>query len=130
MKTTTKSIKSFEDACEKLSLDPAALPDFSMMPEKHRKALLAHAKLIIICEALNEGWTPDWNDQSQYKYHPFFEVDANDENPAGFGFSFTTYDGWLTYADVGSRLCFKSSELAKYAGKQFADLYKDYFLIS
>ncbi len=32
-------------------------------------------------------------------------------------------------AYIGTRLCFKTCELAQYAGRQFADLYADFYLI-
>ena len=124
-----KKIKTFNDACKALKLKPT-LPDVSALPKKHQKALLAHYQLIIIAEALNEGWQPDWNNHSEYKYYPWFEVKANAKNPSGFGFSDTRYVYWRTSTSVDSRLCFKSSELALYAGKQFKELYKDYFLIT
>src|SRR5262245_37574401 len=129
MTTKTALVKTFEDACAKLGLDPANLPDFSMMPEKHQKALLAHSKLIIIAEALNDGWQPDWSNYDQYKYYPWFEIEASKDQPSGFGFSRTNYVVWYALTDVGSRLCYATREMAKYAGEQFADLYKDYFLI-
>ncbi len=122
-------IKKFEDACKALKIDPKKLPDLSALPEKHQKALLAHYKLVIIAEALNEGWQPDWSNYNEYKYYPWFEIDASKDNPAGSGFSGSNYDCWDTNSYVGSRLCFKSRELALYAGKQFEDLYIEYFLI-
>jgi hypothetical protein len=119
-------IKTFEDACAALNLDPNALPVVDALPEKHRKALQAHYKLIIIAEALNEGWQPDWTDWDQYKYFPWFEF----RRSAGFGFSFGACPGLAhAHSDVGSRLCFKTRDLAKYAGKQFEDLYRDYLVI-
>lgn len=122
-------IKTFEDACKALSIDSTIpLVDASGMPEKHRKAIEAHAKLVVIAEALNDGWQPNWNDDYQYKYIPWFEVDASKENTAGSGFSVTAYDHSLTNSDVGSRLCFATRELAIYAGKTFIDLYREYFL--
>jgi len=123
-------IKTFEDACAALNLKPELLPDVSALSEKHRKALTAHYKLIIVAEALNEGWQPNWNDSDEYKYFPWFEIEANDENPSGFGFSRTFYVRWRAGTAVGSRLCFKTRELAEYAGKQFSELYKEYFLFS
>ena len=121
-----KKIKTFEDACKALGLDPKkSLPDFSGYPEKHAKGMIAHAKLVIIAEALNEGWTPDWTDGNWDKYYPWFEMGS----PSGVGFSCGDYGHWLSGSSVGSRLCFKSSELAKYAGKQFEQLYKDYFVM-
>jgi len=127
MKST---IKTFEDACKALKLDAKkVLPDVSAMPKKHQAALIAHSKLIIITEALNEGWQPNWNDDNEWKYYPWFVVKASEKKPAGFGFSVTDFALWGTDTGVGSRLCFRSSELALYAAKQFEKLYIDYFLI-
>ena len=49
---------------------------------------------------------------------------------SGVGFAYGHFDCWLTLSPVGSRLCFETREQAKYAGKQFEDLYKDYFVKS
>ena len=49
-------------------------------------------------------------------------------SPSGGGFSYYDYDDWGAYSDVGSRLCFESSEKAEYAGNQFKELYKAYFV--
>jgi hypothetical protein len=93
------------------------------------KALNAYAKLFIIAEALNEGWVPDWADSDQYKYYPWLLVKKNTKNPSGFGLSYDGYDCAGSYSNVGSRLCFKSSELAEYAGKQFKKEYEEAYLI-
>ena len=42
---------------------------------------------------------------------------------AGFAFASSYSAPSDTRAIVGSRLCFKSSALAKYAGEQFAEIY-------
>mgnify|MGYP006418984619 CR=1 FL=1 len=119
-------IKTFEEACEALELDSKkVVPDFSMYPEKHQKAMVAHAKLVIIAEALNEGWQPDWGNSSEYKYELWFYMGGS----SGSGFAYYVYDHWLTHSFCSSRLCFKSRELAEYAGEQFKDLYKDYYLM-
>lgn len=125
----THKIKTFEGACKALGINPKSLPDVKALPKKHQKALVAHYKLIIIIEALNEGWEPNWNDRGQYKYFPYFQVEASEKKPAGFGFSNAHYDSWPAGTHVGSRLCLKSYDLALYAGKQFKKEYKDYFLI-
>ncbi len=122
-------IKTYEAACKELKLDPKALPDVSTLPEKHRKAIIAHFKLVIIAEALNEGWTPDWSDYDQAKYYPWFEVIPDNKSVSGFGLSYGAYGGWLTGTGVGSHLCFKTRDLAKYAGKQFLKLYEEYMLL-
>ena len=122
-------IKSFEDACAALNIS-TDVPVVATLPLKHQKALVAHYKLITIAEALNEGWEPNWNDSDERKYFPWLEVEASEEQPAGVGFSHAYYDYGHSTSLVGSRLCFKSSELAMYAGEQFADLYAEYFLIT
>ena len=80
----------------------------------------AHLKIQIIAKALNEGWYPNWNDTNEYKYYPWFKASP------GVGFSFSDYDFALTRSTVGSRLCFKSRDLAEYAGKQFIDIYNQF----
>ncbi|MDN3672636.1 hypothetical protein QWY99_06155 [Flavobacterium branchiarum] len=118
-------IKTFEDACKVLNLDPAIIiPDFSLFPESDRQAMIDHTKLVIIAKAINGDWVPDWNDWDQYKYHPWFKM----VSPSGGGFSCYGYDSWLTLSAVGSRLCFQTRDMAKYAGKQFEELYKSYFV--
>lgn len=124
-----KKITSFEEACTALSISPA-LPDFSMIPERDQKAMLAHYKLVIIARAMNDGWEPNWNDFSEWKYFPWFEVKASKSKPSGSGFSYSRYGHSNTRTNVGSRLCFKTSDLALQAGEQFEDLYKEYFLLS
>lgn len=83
----------------------------------------AHLKLTLIAKSLNEGWTPDWADSSQYKYTPWFK------HKAGFGLAYYVCADWATTAHVGSRLCFKTAELAEYAATQFADIYNDFLTI-
>ncbi len=85
-------------------------------------ASVAHAKLGIIAKALNEGWQPDWSDDDQYKYYPWFEWVGSAP-----GFSYGDYVYGRSGTSVGSRLVFKSRELAEYAGKQFNQLYNDLF---
>ena len=78
-----KKIKSFEDACNALGI-LEIVPDFSTFPEKYRSAMYAHYKLMIITEALNEGWTPNWDDWEERKYYPWFDMRSS----ASGGFSF------------------------------------------
>lgn len=120
---------TWEELCAIAERDPLALPDVSAYPEKHRKHAIADFKLIIAAEVLNEGWTPDYNNDDEWKYFPYFEVEASKDKPSGFGLAYGDYDDWLTHTHVGSRLCYKSSALAKYAGETFIDIYKDHQLI-
>ncbi len=117
-------IKTFEGACKALKLNPkTVLPDVNGMPEHHQKSIISHAKLVIIAEALNEGWKPDWKNSDEWKYYPWFRMFS------GSGLAYLVCDHLYSGSAVGSRLCFKTSELAEYAGKQFKKLYEDYFLL-
>jgi len=87
---------------------------------------IAYRMAKLVCLAFNEGWVPDWNESNQYKYYPWFEMGSS----SGVGFSFGDCDAWFTYSYVGSRLCFKTADLAKYAGKLFEqEIYKPLFTI-
>ena len=126
---THTDVKTFEDACKVEKLDAKkVIPDFKNYPVGYRKAMIAHAKLIIIAHALNRlgnngrQWKPDWNNYDQYKYYPWFEMGGSS------GFRYLVYDGWFSLSLVGSRLCFKSRELAEYAGNQFTEIYKQFML--
>lgn len=118
-------IRTFAEACKNLKLNPMKiLPDVKSYPKKHHKALIAKAKLIIIIEALNEGWEPDWNNYQEYKYFPWFFMDE-----PGFRFH-VSYDWYpISNHGGGTRLCFKTRELSDYAGKKFISLYKDFMVV-
>lgn len=119
----TDVIKTFGDACEALNINPASLQLDILSSMEDGKALVAFKKLSIIRQALNEGWTPDWANDNEWKYWPWMKY------VPGSGFSFYDYVGDRTYSGVGSRLCFKTRELAEYAGRQFQYLYNEYFLL-
>ena len=121
----TERVKSFEDACQVLGIS-TNVPDVKGLPRKHQKAIVANYKLIIIAEALNEGWKPNWQDSDEYKYYPWFDM----AKPAGVGYSNTAYTATTAFAKIGSRLCFKNRELAIYFGKQFTDLHNESMLLN
>lgn len=122
--STTQSIidrvKTFEDACEVLGINNAEIEVKGI--DNHFTSIQAYAKLAIINQALNEDWKPDWTNDSQYKWFPY----VNNASSSVGGFSFRAYVTWSTKTGVGSRLCFKSKELAEYAGTQFIAEYNEF----
>lgn len=94
---------------------------------KHLDALIALNRLMTIAEAWNkeDGFVPDFSDCNQDKWYPWFKYD---EDAAGFVYASTNNTLTHAYANVGSRLCFKSSARAAQFGKQFADIYNKVFL--
>lgn len=114
----TDRINSYKDACVELGVAP--MNESEMHRAGFRQDEIDCRKLETIATALNEGEIMDWNNSQQRKYFPWFDFAGS----SGFAF-YDTYYGY-SGADAGdaSRLCFKSDELARYAGKQFLDLYK------
>ena len=130
--TVIERVKTFEDVCEELGIDPE-----SCLPYKEPKsgdlyslsadqlATNAFVKVSLIAKALNEGWFPNWDDSNEYKYYPWFDM----RDSSGSGFSYSNYFYSYAIPNVGSRLCFKSRELCEYAAKQFEQVYKQLFTL-
>ena len=123
-KDIKERIKTFDDVIRELGDDPEEFKNaISIMEEPDE---IAYVKLKLIAKALNEGWTPDWSNGEWDKWYPWFKMD--DSSSAG-RFSFGDSDNRYSNSSVGTRLCFKSKDLATYAGTQFLDIYKDFFTI-
>ena len=124
-KNITDKIKTFEDACTELNISPEDVLHIAHSDyiKKDIDSINAYTKLIIIIRALNEGWVPDWRNEDQYKYFPWFDMSSGSELVSD------GYSSWFTSSLAGSRLCFRDRETAKYAGETFKDLYEEYFLI-
>ena len=95
--------------------------------KNHQNALLALEKLIVIAEAWNkaDGFVPDFSNDDQYKYFPWFMYN---DKAAGFVCAATAATAAGTFAFFGSRLCFKTEKRAKQFGEQFIDLWNDFLL--
>ena len=95
----------------------------------HIEALIALNELFTIAQAWNkeDGFVPDFSDWHQDKWFPWFKYD---KDAAGFVFAHTSYTAAYAGANIGSRLCFKSSARAAQFGKQFAHLYNKVFLLN
>lgn len=115
----TDKVKTYEDACAVLGKKPLSLANFNHMDEEDRPMAFAHHQIERIAAALNEGWKPDWTNDNEYKYWPWFYMGDG-------GFSYHGYVSSFARSIVGSRLCFKSRELAKYAGEQFLGIYQQW----
>lgn len=115
-------IKSYEDACKVLNIQPINENATAAFPKEDRKSMLAYHKLTVIAKAINGGWKPDWSDRNQYKYFPVFYYKA-----AGLSYAYSNYAATVTAANVGSRLCFKTEAMSDYVAATFADLYTDFY---
>ena len=148
-------VKTFDDACEELGEDHDFVVQYNLFLENSNMGkcedIIAFLKLRIIVAALNEGWSPEFND-SEYRWFPWFyfytnkEIeDMSDEQKAelcrcvgrshhnahangGLSCALASYAFSHSYSSNGARLAFKTKELATYAGKQFIEIYRDFII--
>lgn len=80
-------VKTFEDALALCPLETDNAIDFLKYNGADTAMLAAQAylKLSIIAEALNEGWTPDWDNSSEIKYYPYFKMSGSGLSCYDFG---------------------------------------------
>ena len=124
LKKVTDRIKTFEDALAEVGAsDEVRVLLAYTGSDPVFLAAVNFTKATIICQALNEGWVPNWDNSSEYKYYPWFKMAVSS------GFRYDGCVGDFTYSAVGSRLVFKSSELAVYAGTQFTEIYKSFMTL-
>lgn len=138
-------VKTFKDACNELGIEH----DKWVQDKKDlglEADVIAYLKLRIIAAALNEGWKPQFT-TDEYRYFPWFylytqsEIDEMNEEEksrvvyrshnnvhanGGVAYAVTNYDSSYTSTYIGSRLAFKTRELAEYAGRQFVEIWADY----
>lgn len=151
----TERVKTFEDAIGELGNEHPLVKVYQSIKygycsEIVSKDLLAYTKLSIICEALNEGWHPQFT-LDEYRWYPYYELLTNKEieemteeekcRVVGRAGYYASASGGLVSSGAvsvssysvtiyGSRLAFKNEELAEYAGKTFIDIYKDFVMLT
>lgn len=146
-------IKTFEDAVNAIGEDHPLVAQYKTINSAFKEAdnnlhLFAYTRLAIIAEALNEGWRPEYT-EDEYRYYPWFglytqeeydDMDDEDKERCRFvgrsSYSANAYGGLVyagagsgsaySHAGIGSRLAFKSRELAIYCGKQFIEIWINY----
>ena len=91
-----EKIKTFEDAMN--ATGRKEMPDFSSFPEDMRKHFEALFKMVVIVEALNEGWKPDVCNSDVERWYPWFKPNGS---PSSFAFNDSNYDN--ENANAGSR---------------------------
>jgi hypothetical protein len=151
-RTVMERIKTLGDAVHELGEQHPLVVEYKQVKNIGSMSadVLAYMKLRIIVAALNEGWTPKFT-TDEYRYYPYFvlytqdEIDRMDEDDKSrlvvFGgsssggslcglvatssrYAWTNSDSY-----AGSRLAFKTRDLALYAGKQFKKIYADFMLL-
>ena len=150
----TERIKTFEDACNALGDENILVQAYRTAEsntsgnQKDVSDVIAYLKLRIIAAALNEGWEPTF-DRDELRYYPWFylytqkeyeELDEDEKKECrvvgrsyfnsfavgGLIFAHAGSASSYSYAYYGSRLAFKTRELAEYCSKQFIDEWADF----
>ena len=126
--SVTKQVTSYETACKVLDIKPT-YPKFTQCPKIDRKSMIAYHQLTVIIRALNilpngKCWVINFNDRYQPKWRIWWNIDKD-----GLGCSYAAASPSCANTAVGSRLLFRSEELAEYCAKQFKDLWSDYILM-
>ena len=146
----TERIKTFDDALAALPAEHPMVRNWTAMrglEDKFSPNLAAYAKLCIIAAALNEDLELHWGSDQAY-YYPWFyiyskaEVEtmmqdrkdklvllggaANYGSYCGLGYVYSALAWSRAHALIGSRLAFRSSELARYCAEQFIEIWAQY----
>ena len=126
VKDIKERVKTLDDAIEILGEDDKDVIDYRRMQSMGLQPhILGNQELIIITKALNEGWKADWHNGIWDKWFNYFNMSSSSSGR----FSFDDSVVRDSVSDCGSRLCFKSKELAQYAATQFLDIYQKTFTI-
>ena len=147
----TERIKTLEDACNALGDEHPIVTQYRLTAGAYKgdpmtEDFIAYLKLRIIAAALNEGWEPQFT-EDEYRYFPWYnfytkeEYDKLDDDEKGrcvlrsgnytssgngFVSCVASSDASYSNAYYGSRLAFRTRELAAYAGRQFIEEWADF----
>lgn len=147
----TERIKTFDDACNALGDEHPLVTQYRLTAAAYKgdpmtEDFIAYLKLRIIVAALNEGWKPKF-EKGEYRYFPCFylytkeqydELDDEEKGRCvlrsgnssvsynGFVYCGANYDASFSNTYSGSRLSFRTRELAAYAGRQFTEEWTDF----
>lgn len=148
-KDIKERVKTFGDAVAVLGNDNQAVIDYYAVADKTcTEDILAMCKLRVIAETLNEGWQPTFAEDETRYYSWFYiytkqEYEGLDEDEkkecrvvgrsyrhagahGGVAYAYASHASSFSSAGVGSRLAFRTRELAEYCGKQFIDIWGKY----
>ena len=94
---------------------------------RHVEALIALNELFTIAEAWNkaDGFVPDFSDNDQRKYFPWFTYD---KDVVRFSLNGSMSSAYVS-ALLGARLCFKTIERANQFGQRFAGLFNKFLML-
>lgn len=115
----------YEDACKHLGMEAKTLNDFSFLPENQRQYMYSQHRVVTVLDVAKEGDDAmDWNDDDQYKYSPWWDMETYGDAPTGSGFAFYVCGFGHSLTDVGSRLSSLSRETTTYVAEVMIEDYR------
>ena len=160
----TERIRTMTDVLEELGPDQPLVAQYRHMlettdPEQRDDYTATFLQLRMVCEAINEGWKPQFT-KEEVRWWPLFWLykskeaferykspgeipveipsavraallggGASDGAYAGLASVDSNYAPGDAYVYVGSRLCFRSEKLARHAAQHFSELWLKYYCI-
>ena len=143
-------IKTFDDAFNALGDKHELVKEYKnlIVCDCFSRDIIAYAKLRIIAEALNEGWKPTFDD-GEHRYYPMIYIYTKEDyeelsenkkkelivvgnskiklnENCGDIYALEVSTSSYSVFSNGYHIALKTSELAKYCGKQFIDIWADY----
>ena len=151
----TERVKTFEDACKELGEDHKLVQQYRAIegtPLMDSIDVVAYFKLRIITAALNEGWVPQFTEDEE-RWYPYLVLwfkgelegksdewkdernlqvpvvvgSANNGSDVGVSALYSNFDVSISHTTTGSALVFRKSEIARFAGQQFTELWANYY---
>lgn len=121
-KNLLDEINSFEDACKVLKIKDSEneINILKSLSTPNKFKMIAFYKLEIIIRALNNGWFPNWKNESEYKYWNYFTYNKS-------GFSYLNTHCHSPNMHVPSALYLKNRELAEHVAKIALKEYEEFY---
>ncbi len=121
-------IKTVKAALKKMGTSMEAIQAmFAGIPDAARRAHAINTYVLeTVIEAINEGWQADWSNTNEWKYYPWWRIEAGKVSSA-VGLSYDGCGNSVTRAHVGARLVFQSVDRVKHMVQYFKPLYEAYY---
>jgi len=123
--TITAADQLYLDACKALGKPPHTLEQYAHH-EEDAQAFFSLHRITTVIKARKAGHVFDWNNDDEYKYYPWADMETYGDAPAGSGFSLDAVDCDLTASNVGARLSSKTRDDAREIFETMIEDYKNW----
>ncbi len=124
-------VQTIEDAYTEKGLVRHEEIPFANPKNARQEAVNSFLDAIVLTEAYNEGWEPNWDDSEEEKYEIWWDMRSDELDVSAVGSGFSLDGVGFAYSDtfVGSRLVFKTRALARAAAERFVQVYRGFMVI-